>query len=104
MQVYKPTTADEYLDLVDQAIFEMDDVLACADQEGEDIDLSELVPLYQYLVKELRKLHENLTTGQHSFGQGETLPFAELVAKWSMRIPCVDLLNHIIRIYREGFK
>lgn len=104
MQVHKPKTPDEYLDLVDQAIFEMDDVLACAqDESADDFELSELIPLYEYLTKELRTLHSNLSTGRHEFGQGKFPPFAEIVAKWGQRIPCLDLLNVIIRTYRSGF-
>jgi len=104
MKIPKPESVDEYLDLVDQAIFEMEDVLACAEDEGEDIDLSELTPLYEYLVKELKLLHAKLLSGNHSFGQGEAPAFAEPVAKWSRRIPCLDILNIIIRGYREGLE
>lgn len=104
MIVPTPKTANEYLDLIDQAIFEMDDVLACADEEVEDMQLSELVPLYEYLVKELKQLHADLVAGKSGFGQGDNLPMAEVVAKWGPRIPCVDILNIVITGYREGLK
>lgn len=104
MKIPKPESVDEYLDLVDQAIFEMEDVLACAEDEGDDIELSELTPLYEYLVKELKTLHASLLSDNHGFGQGEALPFAEVVAKWGMRIPCLDILNIILRNYKEGLK
>jgi len=104
MKIPRPESVDEYLDLVDQAIFEMEDVLACAEYEDDDIELSELTPLYEYLVKELKLLHAKLLSGNHGFGQGEALAFAEPVAKWGRRIPCLDILNILVRSYKEGLE
>ena len=51
-----PRTQDECLDLVDQAIFEIEDVLMCAQDEGdpEDSEFSGILPVYELLSKELK--------------------------------------------------
>lgn len=106
MELTTPKTPDEYLDLVDQAIFEIEDLLSSAAHEGMDDgwEISEFIPLYEYLRKELGELHKGLTSGHHQFGTGERLPFANDVAKWQAKLPCADILRVIVNSYRDGFK
>ena len=98
-------TLDEYLDLVDQTLFEIDDVLLCAEDEGdpEDQEFSDILPVYQHLSQELKKLHADLVQGKQSVGQGQDLPFTPLVLKWKDRIPFHDLLTAINYAYKTGF-
>jgi hypothetical protein len=60
-----PRTQDEYLDLVDQAILEIEDVLMCAGDEGdpEDSSFSDILPVYEHLSKELKQLHADVLAG-----------------------------------------
>ncbi|MBE9515475.1 MAG: hypothetical protein IME93_00710 [Proteobacteria bacterium] len=105
MQIYTPKDPNEYMDLVDQAIFEIDEIMACAgDEDGEDFALNELMPIFEFLDKELRQLDQDLRSGAHHFGEGRVLPFAEITESWGGRIPCTDVLRMIISIYKKGFE
>lgn len=100
-----PRTLDEYLDLVDQAIFEIEDVLMCAQDEGdpEDYEFSDILPVYEQLSKELKKLHADVLQGKQVIGKGEDLPFMPLVSKWKDRIPFHSLLAALNYAYKTGF-
>ena len=105
MQVYKPRDPNEYMDLLDQAIFEIDEIMACIDDEdGEDFSLYELLPIFEFLQKELRQIDQDLRSGEHHFGEGKELPYAELLKNWGARIPCADVLRMLNEIYIKGFE
>ncbi|MHB8624218.1 MAG: hypothetical protein ACYC9J_07080 [Sulfuricaulis sp.] len=50
-----PRTQDEYLGLVNQAIFEIEDVLMCAEDEGdpENQEFSDILPDYEQLLRDI---------------------------------------------------
>jgi len=98
-----PKTADDFLDLVDQAIYETDDVLMCAADEGdpEDSDFTGILPVFEQLSRDLKTLHDEVRQGKHVFGQGD-LAFMPLVQKWKQRIPYHDLLLALNDIHRQG--
>lgn len=100
-----PRTQDEYLDLVDQAIFEIEDVLMCAGDEGDPDDsaFSDILPLYEKLSADLKQLHADILAGRQAVGRGEDLPFMLLVTKWKERIPFHDLLAAVNYTYKTGF-
>lgn len=81
-----PTNKDEYLDLLDQAIFETTDLLASAEDEGDDDDFARFVPVYERLEADLRKLHDDVRADLHP------LPLAE---KWKKHIPYYGLLESL---------
>jgi hypothetical protein len=101
-----PRTQDEFLDHVDQAIFELEDIIMCAQDEGdpEDHEFSDIMPVYEHLSKELKQLHVNVMQGQHAIGQGEDLPLMFVAAKWKERIPFYDLLTALNHAYKTGFQ
>jgi hypothetical protein len=102
--MYTPTSVDEYLDLIDQAIFEIEDVLMCAADEGdEDWEFSDLLPLYQQLVGELKRLHEAVSGRRHAYGTGD-LPFMAIVRRHQDRIPFSALLEALNRTHLSGFR
>jgi hypothetical protein len=100
----EPRTSQEYLDLVDQTIFEIRDLLACADDEGDgDYQFSELLPVYEQLEAELTKLHARITGGTYKgFGAGSDISFMPLASKWKRAIPFYDLLETLNKIHRDG--
>ncbi len=100
-----PRTQNEYLDLVDQAIFEIEDVLMCAGDEGDPDDsaFSDVLPLYEKLSADLKKLHADILAGRRAVGRGEDLPFMPLVTKWKERIPFHDLLAAVNYTCNTGF-
>ena len=103
--MYVAKTPDEFLDLIDQAIFEIEDLLACAGDEGDsEYEFTDLLPLYEHLASELKKLHADMKRGAHEFGKGKDLSFMPLVKQWGARIPFRELLGVINETYRSGFQ
>ena len=99
-----PKTRDEYLDLVDQAILEVDELLLCAEDEGgEDDEFSSLSPLYEQLIRDLKKLHTGIFDGSHTFADGSDMSFMPLVRKWKRRIPFSNLLETLNSVHKTGF-
>ena len=86
----QPKTPAQYLGLVDQAIFEVEDLLRCAqDEEGGIVEFASQMPIYQELLEGLKALRTAVAAGQHAFGVKQDLPFMPLVRQWRSRIPCV---------------
>ncbi len=104
MPVYKPANLEEYLDLLDQAIYEADEIIACADDEDsiDSMDLTELLPVYEALAAELKKLHKTLKNGQHQFANGKNLSYMPLVDAWRHRIPFTDILGILNDTHMKG--
>lgn len=99
-----PRSKDEYLDLVDQAIFEIDELLMCAEDEGDgDLEFTELLPVYEQLADSLRILHADIQSGAHAFASQSDLEFMPLVREWKNRIPFSDLLEALNTFHRVGF-
>lgn len=95
---------EEFLDLVDQAIFDTDDLMACAQDESDsDEDFTGMLPVYQSLRTEIEKLHAAVRAGSHVFGAGVDLPFMALVRRYRGRVPHSGLLEAINEIQRKGF-
>lgn len=103
--MYTPKNVDEYLDLVDQAIYETEELLLCAGDEGEayDYDFSEIVPVFEQLVRELKRLHAEIQAGTHVFADGTDLAFMPLVRHYGSRIPFRSLLEALNAAHRAGF-
>ena len=96
---------DDFLDFVDQAIFDMDDLIAYAQDESDtEGDFAGMLPVYQQIVAELKKLHAAVRAGTHPFGVGQDLPFMALVRKWKARIPIGGLLEAINEAQKKGFQ
>ncbi len=103
--MFEPKNLDDYLDLVDQAIYEADELVACAGDEGayEDMELTELLPVYDALAKELKQLHAEIRSGRHHFADGKNLSFVPLVERWRARIPFADILAQLNESHMRGF-
>ena len=101
-----PRTRDEYLDLVDQLIFEIEEVLMCAEDEGdpEDYEFSDLLPVYEQLSAELKKLHAAVLQGRHAFGADRDLAFMPLVNNWKERIPFYNLFVTLNMLNKQGLQ
>lgn len=99
-----PKTRDDYLDLVDQAIFEVEEIMRCAEDEGdpEDSEFSDMMPVFEDLSAGLKKLHGDLLQGRHVFGDGRDLPFMAPLDKWKSRIPFFYLLTVLNTVHKQG--
>lgn len=102
MQMRGPKTWDEYLDLVHQAVYEVDELRACM-MEEDDMDDTDLYNQYVGpLEVHLRALYEAMTSGRYQFPAAEDLPFMPLVRQYGRFIPFRGLLELINRTHREG--
>jgi len=99
-----PKTIDELRQLVDEAVFEVDDVLRCAEDEGEgDLHFSRLIPVAQTLKDGLARLRNDLASGELVPGTGKDLLFIPLFRQWREHFPFALLVEDINRTCREGF-
>lgn len=99
MKSEKPRTAEEYVGMVDQALFEIRELRTGLefDMEEESVGMGFLEPLENAL----GKLRQSMADGSYHFAN-EDLPFMLLVNRFRSRIPCAKLLGIINETHRTG--
>jgi len=95
----KPKTAQQYVEMVDQAIIEVDEFIACLEFDMEDPgdQLRVLTPLLQ----SLRDLRASMADGSYQF-ENKDLPFMEVAQKLNTQLPFSHLLALINDTHRYG--
>ncbi len=102
--MYQPKTTKDYLELLDQAIFEVEDLIRCAEEEDASIaEFASQLPVYHELAQALQTLRAEVVAGTHKFGAKQDLPFMPLVRQWRSRIPFHVLLGALNTAHKEGF-
>jgi hypothetical protein len=99
--VRPPQTVAEFLNLVDEAIFEMDELAICAEEDLDD-EMTDLVQPFRSISHELRRLHEQVKQGKHQFADGNDLPVMPLVRRYRHVIPIYQLLDLLNQAHRQG--
>jgi hypothetical protein len=97
-----PTTWDEYLDLVHQAVYEIDEMRACIDEDSGDEDAELYAQFIDPLDMHLRKLFDDMISGRYQFPGNTDLPFMAVVQRFGRAIPFRLLLETINRTHRQG--
>ncbi len=97
-----PTTWDEYLDLVHQAVYEIDEMRACIDEDAGDEDAELYAQFFEPLDFHLRKLFDDMIAGRYQFSNDTDLPFMPVVQRFGRAIPFRALLETINRTHRQG--
>ncbi len=100
--MHNPTTWDEYLDLVHQAVYEIDEMRACIDEDAGDEDAELYAQFIDPLDVSLRKLFDDMTSGRYQFPSNTDLPFMTVVQRFGRAIPFRQLLETINRTHRNG--
>ncbi len=95
-----PKTLDEYLDLVHQAVYEVDELRACIDDDMEEME--NYLPFVEQLDAQLRALFDEMTSGKYTFPANADLPFMAIVQRFGVHIPFRKLLESINRTHRRG--
>jgi hypothetical protein len=99
----KPKNLNELIDLVHEAVYEVDELRACL--EHDDEEASTYTPYLDSLDAMLRALHASMTSGQYGgVGQGTDLDFMPLFKKHERNIPFRELLRTINATHREGYE
>lgn len=100
----KPQNVDDYLELVDQAMFEIGDLIASVEFESEgDLTYSTFLPVLHQIDAGLKALWEEIKSGNYVIGRGEDLPFMLLVAKHREQIPIARLLDTVNLAHKNGY-
>jgi len=101
--MYKPKSVDEYVELINQAIFEIEDLILCAEDEGvDDNEFSMMTPDLRVIEDGLKALQAELLGGDYAIGRGEDLPFMPVVQKVRKRLPIVVLIDAINNTHKKG--
>lgn len=102
MQMRGPTTWDEYLDLVHQAVYEVDELRACMMEDGDLEDMDIYNQYVGQLDMQLRALYDSMTGGRYQFPADTDLSFMPLVQRYGRFIPFRGLLELINKTHRNG--
>ena len=96
----KPANLTELIDMVHEAVYEVDELRACLEHDDEEASL--YTPFLDSLDTMLR---ESMTSGKYEgVGKGEDLYFLPLFRKHERNIPFRELLRTINATHREGYE
>ncbi len=100
--MYKPKNLNEYLRLIDDAVFEMEELIYCAEEEFDN-DMDGMTQSFELIVTELRNFQSAVKAGDIVPGEFNDEGFLPLVVKMqSGRLPVQHLLKELDRIARQG--
>lgn len=96
-----PKTVDEYIDLVHQAVYEVDELRAVVEEDEDRKGM--ILPWVDAMDKELRAMYESMIDGTYRFDpNGPDLPFMDIVKRFGPSVPFKSLLNVINHTHRFG--
>jgi hypothetical protein len=99
----KAKDLNELIDLVHEAVYEVDELRACLEHDDEEASI--YTPYLDTLDTTLRALHASMTSGSYSgVGKGDDLDFMPLFKKHERDIPFRELLRTINATHREGYE
>jgi hypothetical protein len=99
----KAANFNELIDLVHEAVYEVDELRACL--EHDDEEAATYTPYLDSLDSMLRELHESMASGKYEgVGKGGDLAFMPLFKKHERSIPFRELLRTINATHREGYE
>jgi hypothetical protein len=102
--MYKVRNVDDYVELINQALFEVEDLILCADDEGDgDTEFSMMMPDLRVIETGLKALHSEIVGGNYVIGRGEDLPFMPVVQKVRKRLPIAVLIDAVNNAHKKGF-
>ena len=96
----RPKTAEEYVDLVDQALFEIEDLRMAAEYDMDSMGAA--MEFLEDLARDVRKLRDSMADGSYMFGK-ENLPFFKIAEQQDKRfLPFRQLLLKINETHING--
>lgn len=100
MNIKRPKTIDEYVDLMHQAVYEIDELRSSLDYDPEQGQ--QYGPFIDHLDAQVRKVYDDMVAGHYEWGYGEDLPFFPLVVKYGRFIPFLRLLMVLNETHKNG--
>lgn len=101
MAIRECQTVEQFLELVDQALFEVDELIESIEYEELE-EFAPYLPTYEQIRLQLQALREAVRAGTHRFG-GSDLPLMSLLGPGRSVLPFRDLLEDINSAHRKGF-
>lgn len=96
----RPKTPEQYVDLVDQALFEIEDLRLSAEYDMDSMGAA--TEFLDDLERDVRRLRDSMADGSYRFGK-EDLPFVRVVAAAEERVlPFKQLLLKINETHING--
>lgn len=96
----RPKTPEAYVDLVDQALFEIEDLRMAAEYDMDSMGAA--TEFLEELERDVKKLRDSMADGSYRFGK-EDLPFVRVVAPQNeMVLPFKQLLLKINETHING--
>ena len=93
-------TAEEYAGLVDQVIFDLQELRATSEYDFDEVDNS--MPFLDALLEEMRTLRASMVDGSYLFGR-QDLPFMRIVKRCNEKtLPFIKLFYQINQTHRQG--
>ena len=92
-------TAEGYVRMVDQAIIEIDEFIACLefDMDNPGDQLRVLTPM----LEQVREMRRGMADGSYEFANSD-LPFMEVANRLTNQLPFTQLLVAINQTHRQG--
>lgn len=101
--MHQPRSRHEYLDLVDQLIYEMEDLLRCAEDESEsEPEFSTQLELYHELLTAIRNHRDAVAAGRHGFADGKDLPFFAEARARRVFLPFFVMIEALNSAHKAG--
>ena len=98
----RPKTPEQYVDLVDQAIFEIEDLRMAAEYDMDSMGAA--TEFLSELERDMRELRDSMADGSYRFGK-EDLPYVKVVEQQDERIlPFKQLLLKINETHINGLE
>lgn len=102
MSLRRAKSAEEYVDWVKQAMFEVADLRDCLLYEAEE-ELARFPDFLEPLANGIKKVYDDMCKGQYTYDR-EDLPFMDLAYEHAAEIPFHSLLKQINETHRRGLE
>jgi hypothetical protein len=99
MSLQRACSAEEYVEWIKQAVFEVEDLRDCFEYEMDE--LGQIPAFLDPLERSIRELYQSMVDNEYHFGR-EDLPFIPLINKHPDEIPFAVLLRQINETHRNG--
>jgi len=99
-----PKSMDEMLDLVHEAVYEIDEMKVVVEDSDPEDDWERYREVLERLDGMLRALYAEMTEGRYQAGPGQDLPFAPLIQSLGDEVPLKALLKDINDAHRSGLE
>jgi len=99
MSIQRARSAEEFVEWVKQAVFEVGDLRECLTFELEDLD--RFPAFLDPLEEGIKEVYRSMSEGTYRFGR-EDLPFMGVAEKHAEEVPFHLLLKQINETHRKG--